>query len=81
MEGGDYDQVAVSRRSTTIRNAGNPLDWGDQPPPAFPITVGVWIQNADIRASYWRVFSAEYGTTSYFDEHIRSWQPLPRADA
>ena len=53
----------------------------DQPRPAFPITVGVWIPDANVRASYWRVFSAEYGTTSYFDEHIRGWQPLPLADA
>jgi hypothetical protein len=63
------------------RNAGDCLDSEGQPPPIFSITVGVWIPDADIRASCQRILLAEYVPTFSYDEHTRGWQPLPHADA
>jgi hypothetical protein len=47
-------------------------------PPIFPVTVGVWETDDMTGVSHWRVFATAYGTTSYFDEHIRGWRSLPR---
>ena len=45
-----------------------------------PVTIGAWTPDDVLRASYWRVFAVEYGSTAYFDKHIRGWLPLPRTD-
>jgi hypothetical protein len=53
--------------------------WIEDPeaPPSYPVTIGAWTPDAEVRASYWRVFAVEYGATAYFDPHIRGWKPLP----
>jgi hypothetical protein len=43
------------------------------------VTVGVWETGDMTGASYWRVFGGQFGTHTYFDQHIVGWRPLPRA--
>jgi hypothetical protein len=46
-------------------------------PPDFPVTVGFWEADEIFGVSFWRVFSAR-GPSTYFDQHVRGWMPLPR---
>ncbi len=48
-------------------------------PPAYPVTVGVWVADDITGRSYWRVFRGVFGTHCYFDQHIRGWMWLPHA--
>jgi hypothetical protein len=41
------------------------------------VTVGFWEMDDIFGVSFWRVFSAR-GPSTYFDQHIRGWMPLPR---
>jgi hypothetical protein len=50
----------------------------EEAPPAYPVTVGVWVTDDMMERSYWRVFGAPYGTHTYFDWHVVGWRPLPR---
>jgi hypothetical protein len=43
----------------------------------FPVTVGFWETNTIFEIGVWRVFSAR-GSSTYFDQHVRGWRPLPR---
>jgi hypothetical protein len=47
-------------------------------PPAYPVTVGVWVTDDITRVSYWRVFGDPESAAVYFDQHIMGWKPLPR---
>jgi hypothetical protein len=49
----------------------------DEAPPDFPVTVGVWETDTIFEVGFWRVFSARAPST-YFDQHVRGWMPLPR---
>jgi hypothetical protein len=49
----------------------------DEAPPDFPVTVGFWETDTIFEVGFWRVFSAGSPST-YFDQHVRGWMPLPR---
>jgi hypothetical protein len=49
----------------------------EEAPPAYPVTVGVWVADDITGRSYWRVFRGVFGTHYYFDQHIRGWMWLP----
>jgi hypothetical protein len=49
----------------------------DEAAPDFPVTVGFWETDTIFEVGFWRVFSAR-GPSTYFDQHVRGWRPLPR---
>ena len=49
----------------------------DEDPPDFPVTVGFWETNTVFEVGSWRVFSAS-GSSTYFDQSVWGWMPLPR---
>jgi hypothetical protein len=49
----------------------------DEAAPDFPVTVGFWETDTIFEVGFWRVFSAGSPST-YFDQHVRGWMPLPR---
>ncbi len=51
----------------------------EEAPPAYPVTVGVWVADDITGKSYWRVFGGVFGTHCYFDQHVRGWMWLPHA--
>ncbi|GEO17315.1 hypothetical protein [Microvirga aerophila] len=66
--------------SVALRDGTPGIFWIEDPeaPPVFPVTVGMGQTDDMTRASYWRMFTSEYGTQTYFDEHVRGWMNLPR---
>jgi hypothetical protein len=46
-------------------------------PPTYPVTVGFWEMDNIFEVGFWRVFSAR-GPSTYFDQHVWGWRPLPR---
>jgi hypothetical protein len=59
--------------------AENPVLWiqDDEAAPDFSVTVGFWETDTIFEVGFWRVFSAR-GPSTYFDQHVRGWMPLPR---
>jgi hypothetical protein len=53
--------------SAAPRDGSPVLLWiqDDEDPPDFPVTVGFWETNTR-------------GSSTYFDQHVRGWRPLPR---
>jgi hypothetical protein len=65
--------------SAAPRDGSPVLLWiqDDEAPPDFPVTVGFWETDTIFEVGFWRVFSA-HGPSTYFDQHVRGWRPLPR---